>query len=1129
MEGDTGEPTSPFLCREAIGLLCSKSHTLAQPIWDEFVEDLDVPLLEACKKHLSLIYCIVLKCNTKVLIAARYKGRKNNQPYNYKTLYDFRYNIEPTLQNDRPPLYLLLDASTQALILSTCNTHNNFPTCNFNRTKENFFVSDSQQKPPQSLQEVRDRLAAADLLQGTNVFYRASTKPLFLLPWCMGYNYDTDDTPMKLMAFVKPDLSIGYRQMKDDSRNKVYRNPFEEVEKVRSQVPNPNKKNRKTAVQVVLTALNLAVCLGICSHQERVQMGEALSKLVGALWISYDEKHQARHVVYRDCLTNTGTRQELQQGKTDDSWDKIFARIDRSRQLLMEKKYDILAPLLKRLEAYQLRPDLKLRSKWQTCAEQLKQAINRHRVLLFSDDDTALHTIKVPLAGYFPKNGGARLHALANNSVTALSCKGFLFVNLADAFDFKSKNLRPDQDDDVLWELAEEWSVAEQGPLGPPPMLESTKKTLKSHKSPLPKVAPTMISYLYQRGERNADAMIRLWTALVSFNSTHFNYDLASIARSSQSKQAFDILWIDYTLKAGPMAHAIEKMHSHAEFTLRPFCEGGFSYSCEDEVVQGKPLHKDRKSTCIATSIHEYDLTSSYGFSGMSMAAGKGFGHIFPYRDYCHTSFEYMAVMYTLYKWTTEEQLNIVSVFSNFSPLGVMKLGAYPIDLVVVLACGAVRLFQVDGHYVHGDYNNECPNYKSYIGGATREEVETKTRTRDVAILSWVGSIGIHGTSYTVVTDCCHPEYSPDALKTAFATIPALQALVSGLDQLDGTLECADPNEMTFLAVVRCTPEKEKGNKWSHIFDSKSLKEGRILLTQDYYQYLKQHSALPNIDEVEWIIYYKRCRDLPRVFQNLLQMRQYYSLQKSKAGVIKGIINRASGFFGLNLSTGTRTISRITPKAPRNFNIFKHAITPLFESYKDTEFFMIKTYYAPPKNPFACPTPLPLFVSIVEYGKLRLNQAIQVLQSTLMPNSFRLLYSNVDNLIVAFATDTPLEAFRTDVSQLHMLIEAWNGIFASSDEGKSEPGMMKLEWSLHSDHGWKFVSPFPMFYSAVTVCPDADRQKTCSFKGLGTHESYQFALDMLDKKTVEVQQTRRVNKLAGPEVKNVSICYKPND
>jgi len=1128
MEGDTGEPTSPFLCRDAIGLLCSKSHTLAQPIWDEFEQDLDVPLLEACKKHMPLVFCIVRRCNTKVLIAARYRGKV--RPYNYRVLYDFRFNTEQTLQNDRKPLYLLLDSSTQTLVLSTYNRHKKFPRCNLNITKENFFVGDSHHKqPPQSLEELKTRLVETDLLKGTNVWYRASLKPPLLLPWCMGYEYDTDDVPLKLFAFVKPDLTIGYRRMKDDSRRKAFRNPFEQVELVRSQPPNPDKRNRKAAVQVVLTALNLAVCLGICSHDERVHMGKALSMTVGALWITYDEKHQARHVVYKDCLTNLGIRQELQQGNTDACWDRIFARIDKSRQLLVEKKSDILAPLLQRLEAYQLSPDMKLRSKWQTCAEQLKQAINRHRVLLFSDDDSSLHTIKVPLAGYFPKHGGARIHTLANNSVTALSCKGLLFVNLADAFDYNCRDLRPDQDDENLWELAMEWSVAEQGPLGPPPMLESTKKTLKSHKSPLPKVAPTMLSYLYQRAERNTAVMVRLWTALVEFSSTHFNYDLASIARSSQSKQAFDILWIDYTLKAGPMAHAIEKIHSHAEYMLRPFCEGGFSYSCEEELVQGTPLHKDREGSCIATSIHEYDLTSSYGFSGMSMAAGKGFGHIFPYNDNRHNSFEYMAVMYTLYKWTSIEKLHIVSVFSNFSPLGIMKIGAYPVDLVVVLACGAVRLFQVDGHYVHGDYNNDCPDFKSYIDGASREEVENKTKTRDAALLSWVGSVGIHGSSYTVVTDCCHPEYKVESLRTAFATIPALQALVSGLDRLDGTLDCADPNEFTFLAIVRCCTETKHENDWGYIFESKSLKDGRILLTQDYYQYLKQHSALPKIDEVEWIVYYKRCPDLPRVFQSLLHMRQHYRLQKSKAGVIKGIINRASGYFGLNLSTGTRTMSRITSKAPRNFNVYKHSITPLLESYKDTEFFVIKTFYSPPNNPYACPTPLPLFMGIVEYGKLRLNQAIQILQSTLAPNTFRLLYSNVDNLIVALASETPQEAFRNNVSHPQMLSEAWNSVFGASREDQSKPGMMKLEWSLHSDLGWKFVSPYPMFYSAITSCrPDANRHKTCSFKGLGHHQSYQFALDMLNKKTAEIQQMRRVNKTAGLDMKTVNITFKQN-
>ena len=43
-----------------------------------------------------------------------------------------------------------------------------------------------------------------------------------------------------------------------------------------------------------------------------------------------------------------------------------------------------------------------------------------------------------------------------------------------------------------------------------------------------------------------------------------------------------------------------------------------------------------------------------------------------------------------------------------------------------------------------------------------------------------------------------------------------------------------------------------------------------MLLTSDYYKYLQQFGF--QIDSVDWVVFYQRCYDLPRVFRKLVNM-----------------------------------------------------------------------------------------------------------------------------------------------------------------------------------------------------------------------------------------------------------------
>ena len=69
-----------------------------------------------------------------------------------------------------------------------------------------------------------------------------------------------------------------------------------------------------------------------------------------------------------------------------------------------------------------------------------------------------------------------------------------------------------------------------------------------------------------------------------------------------------------------------------------------------------------------------------------------------------------------------------------------------------------------------------------------------------------------------------------------------------------------------------------------------------------------------------------------------------------------------------------------------------------------------------------------------------------------------------------------------------------------------------------------------MFYSALDLTetggvPPTGIAKTSSFKGLKAEQSFDLAGKMLDKERFAVQQVRRVDKLAGTDVKSVVLNY----
>ena len=1109
---------SPFLCHDAIKQVFKWRRNGIKKFTQQFSAILDQPVVDLVKSNFAAIYQLSVQSGTRLVIIEK----QNN--HMKRLLVDLRHHQDISFTKN--VLYWLIDINTKELLLQTQDP-NRLPKVIEQHKSETFQLFPDGENP-QTLDELRTTCSKYNLLKNTHVWFQVCFSNNCLMPWLIE-EHNFEPPKYEVVAYCKSDLTIGYRFKEKVKKNKKTFMPGWMLQDEEDDIPTLEHANRRSSVNVKLTGLNLALCLNVINHEEFKAISLALSRTCGAIWLSFDDQNHPRHIVYLDSC-NHEFKADFKCNDaiyTDLQWNQFFNAVEKAAEILKNKKTDILYPIMSKLE-----PFVKSRfsNPFEKCFKQLKLIINKHRIFTFCDDDQSLHAIKGPLAGWLGKKNakkygkGVSLKTMANYSVTALYSPTFVYINLSTYFNYKMSTFNHTKDDAVLWELGQQWHSLEDSSLEwPSPIIKHSATTLKHQ----PKVNGTpMLTYLKTRGLRNTNLIIHLWESFTEYYMTSFNYDVSSSLHTSTSQVAFNIVWNRMREKSGPLCHALEQMHPHTEYILRPFCKGGFSYSCMDKVFQGEPLAEGME---IASSIKEFDLTSSYGFSGKSMSAAKGFGVSFS-PEYGrtgnrHVSFEYMATMYAIYKMMQVKPIH--SVYSNYSPLGTFCVGKYPIDLVVIFQDTSIELIQFDGHYVHGHYSDPTcmPDQDSYVNGKTRQECEAKTETRDKHITNWMVRMNSFRTPtsqlhYSVIRDCCSKNFSRQKLKEAFNTIPELHQLVSGMDKLNGSLDCLDLQDYTFFAIVKgkCL---QVPNHLGPIFSTNHLhptmSEGRMLLTSDYYAYLKKEFAF-QVESIEWIIYYKRCHVLPTVFEELLQLRQQNANIKSKSGIVKSIINYACGYFGLNSDKTVKTVARVSHRGPQRFNMFVHQVEPLKEVCNGFDILIIKTFKKPNAKKYLSVMPFVLFVGIVEYGKLRLNQALQCLQTYMRPTSFRLLYSNVDNLVFAQSTDTFKEAFRHPHMQIPFEFE-------SSEFFGSEPGQLKLEWEMNSSTGWKFVSPMKMFYSVTAENNDMQGfSKTCAYKGLDNSEAFQVALNKLHHISVYIEQMRRVDKLANTAMK--PVVYK---
>jgi hypothetical protein len=303
-----------------------------------------------------------------------------------------------------------------------------------------------------------------------------------------------------------------------------------------------------------------------------------------------------------------------------------------------------------------------------------------------------------------------------------------------------------------------------------------------------------------------------------------------------------------------------------------------------------------------------------------------------------------------------------------------------------------------------------------------------------------------------------------------------------------------------------------QNNKW---FRTHSNIGQPLMFTNDYSEWLIKTFNF-QFTKIHKVFFYKKCTILNEIFKELTFLRMTPHLLPSAKQLIKMIINYTAGFFGFNqygkINTKCTIISNFSK---RKYDILKTKLEPL-EGVCENEFF-VKTYYkSPSKHEKSSLTGLPIFCSIVEYGKLRMSQILCLFDACFSPLSYRHLYSNVDNIVFVLSTCTLNDAVKPTMQSLFN--ESKQFFFQSNT-----PGHLKEEFFVNSNQNWKFVTAALMNY--VLIADNFCVQKNSAFNNLSFDTAYNASLALLHNKTIVVEQTRRVCKMVNKNVETLCFTY----
>jgi hypothetical protein len=168
-----------------------------------------------------------------------------------------------------------------------------------------------------------------------------------------------------------------------------------------------------------------------------------------------------------------------------------------------------------------------------------------------------------------------------------------------------------------------------------------------------------------------------------------------------------------------------------------------------------------------------------------------------------------------------------------------------------------------------------------------------------------------------------------------------------------------------------------------------------------------------------------------------------------------------------------------------------------------------------------------MFLTVVEYGKLRLVQIFDYIQQHTSPGQFKLLYSNIDNIIYALANADTLE----DAISIHKRanFHATKHLYFTSSEANpiKLPGMAELKWIRKGESDWKFITIRTQHYCLVVSETEHEDNvhKTSGWSNLSSTEAYQAAKNILNGNRVNITQVRRINKKSNMLTHEIQFTY----
>ena len=960
-----------------------------------------------------------------------------------------------------------------------------------------------------------------------------------------------------------------------------YQEKLAQVEEEAKKQPDLFQTNCASSINLSHSGLNLAHHLGlITSSQDLLDLSSGLAKTHSSLYVFLDEKHHLRHATYYDQEESFSTQVTCFEDKSDENFNAyeqhleedrrvkasetmlaFWQRVWNRRQHWLQQRQQLLKPMTDRIDQILSHTKKNIISPYSRCRANLKKTIHHQPIYLYSNQDAHLHAIKYYLADFvyktMKKPKGVTIKAQSDGTLTMLCIPGLTIINLHTYFDTKSD---ADFFQQQGYNPSSTLAFHDIKDLMRQPCLVQEHKTMGMH--------------CKQTGKHCAQHILHYWIQFGQFLLAHFGFEVHGLVNpSSASYLGFQCIWTAYAKQAGPMAQALEKCKPFHEHLLRQVSKGGFMFSIEDALDQGDALWPNKEQDTIqAQSIAEVDLVSAYGYAASNTYMPSGFCTGFKKINKedkkmvkldartRHKTFEFRAVYQKLHSLMTCDKVAIQSVYSNFSPLGVFCLGSYPIDLAVVTKEGRLLLYQMDGQFTHG-----CPvcanELSCFVDGQSWQQVREKTNRRDQNIMAWMMAIN-DATSwnppmvqYQIIYDCHSDGYHPEELDYKFSFVPELAQLTKGykvaerlgkfpsLQKLQMVLAEASQTtdtQHTFIAkaTIHASNPNQKATEGPLIVyqerEEKYTKQalafsGNVVLTRDYYEWLQRSFDQVVLEDVDWVLFYKTEPIFNQLYQQLTTLRST-ATDPVMVCFLKRMINLSCGFFGAHTSEQNKTTYRLVDGRPANYCFFRHHLNLDYTmDLGEKSYMLLETKMWPKVSSYQKPSTsaIPMFLSIVEFGKLRLVQILHFIQQHVDPAKFRLLYSNIDNLVFALADANSLdEAIRPERIQSFSINKDQ---FLVSPQANKTPGMAALEWIRDESSGWKFISIRTQHYCLVVSHPqgEGNLHKTSGWNKLSSQEAYNLAKQMLSGNSVKLLQTRRTNKKSNMDTHQVEFLYNP--